>query len=469
MRFPFQRYAKAILLGILLLGGGFLPPQALAANLGEIEASIGQQKQELARLRSDLEAGRKHLKELSDQARGQAEAVRQLESNLALQQRILHRLDSTEALYRKLLESSAREADDAVKIWKERRSLLENRVVSLYKHGRPRPGQAWIGNRDPGTWLRILQGLRAVIRSDEELLRSVKSREASAREAIAAHRTRLAGLDEVVKARKSEVASLEQDRQEGTRRLQTLEERQAEETRRLEQLEASQAMLEKILTNLEAKRKAEQERRIAEEKARKEALERARKEAERRRKEEEAKRRLAEEAHRKEVERSRRENRPPPAPLPPPPVRPKDPPVAATSPPAPAPEGLAPGRNSLCWPVKGKVLSSFGLHKNPVLGTVTRNLGVEIQGQGGQSVVSAAKGTVAATTKLPGRGSVVILQHAGGYFSIYGHLDRIEVSTGQTIEACSEIASLDGGDPARVYFEYRHNLKAEDPLEWLKR
>ena len=114
-------------------------------------------------------------------------------------------------------------------------------------------------------------------------------------------------------------------------------------------------------------------------------------------------------------------------------------------------------------------MSKFGLEKNPVLGTVTRNLGIEIAGKADQIVVSAAGGRVAAITELPGRGKTVILEHAGGYFSIYGQLDKITVSVGQDLSACAGVGHLAPEKPPRVYFEYRHNLKAEDPLEWLTR
>jgi len=437
-----------------------------ASGTSELEARIGEQRQELERLKDELRAGRRRVKELENQAQSQAEQIKLVEENVAMQQRVVEQIDSTEALYRNLLQHSARDVNAAVKSWQERRALLSRRVVALYKHGRPQPGRAWIGQKDPGAWLRTLQGLRAVVRSDESLLKSVRDREQAARALVVAHRARVAGLEEVAQMRKAELDSLETTREERTTRLATLEgQRQSEQTR-LDQLEASQVMLEQILTNLEIRRRQEEERQIAEEKARVAAEEKQRKEEERQRREEEARRKREEEKHRKEVERSKRENRPPPPPPPPPPpVVPKERPRIVES----RQEGPPPAKKGLCWPVRGPVLSGFGLQKNPVLGTVTRNLGVEIQGKAGQTVVASAAGTVAAVTRLPGRGATVIVQHAGGYFSIYAQLERIQVSAGDKIAACAEIASLEDGSPPRVYFEYRHNLKAEDPLEWLTR
>lgn len=441
-----------------------------ATTAGDLEARIGEQKQELQRLREELREGRQRVRELENQARDQAEEIRLVEANLATQQTLLARIDSTEHLYRDLVAASARDVNSAVASWQERRALLAHRVVALYKHGRPRPGRAWLVSGDPGAWLRTLQGLRAVVRADESLLQSVRSREQTARKALAAHRTRVAGLEEVARMRQAEVDSLEASKEERTTRLSTLEQQRAAEQQRLDQLEASQAMLERILVDLERRRRQEEERRIAAEKARIAEEARLRREEEKRRKEIEARRKREEEKHRQEVERARRAKAPPPPPLPPPPP-PEEPKARERVRIAeiPAPEGTPPARKGLCWPVRGAILSRYGLQKNPVLGTVTRNLGVEIQGKAGETVVASAGGTVAAVTKLPGRGNTVILQHAGGYFSIYGQLERIRVGTGDKVGACEAIASLEDGSPPRVYFEYRHNLKAEDPLEWLTR
>jgi septal ring factor EnvC (AmiA/AmiB activator) len=259
---------------------------------------------------------------------------------------------------------------------------------------------------------------------------------------------RVAGLDEISEQKKADLAQLELERKSKAGTLADLKNKEGEERKRLVELEASHKALTQLLTNLERRReKAEEDRRRAEEDARK------REEAQKK----------AEELRRKEVVQRKKEGKPPPPPVkvvPPPPPPPVEDKVLAGPPPA---------RKGLCWPVQGDVLSRFGLEKNPVLGTVTRNLGIEISGKAEQSVVSAAGGRVAAVTLLPGRGTTVILEHPGGYFSIYGQLSRTRVSEGQAVAACTEVGTLAPLAPPRVYFEYRHNLKAEDPLEWLTR
>ena len=419
-----------------------------AASVEELEDRIGDEKRELSKMRSDLEDGRRRLREISEKAKNQEAELAQVESNLQLGERILQRLDSTESLYGDLVRRSELDLRAATDSWKGRRILLARRIRQMYEKGRPRPEVAWIGHSDPDEWARTLADFRSVVRADRDLLDMVQARRRQAAFQLQAHRLRVAGLEEIAAQKKADLSQLEQERQSKAGTLADLKNKEGQERKRLADLEASQKALTQLLTNLEHRReKAEDDRRRAEEDAKKR----------------EADRKKAEEQRRKEVVQRRKEGKPPP------------PPVKVAPPPPPAPledkalAGPPPARKGLCWPVQGMVLSRFGLEKNPVLGTVTRNLGIEISGKPEQSVVSAASGRVAAVTQLPGRGTTVILEHPGGYFSIYGQLSRVRVSEGQAVAACAEVGTLAPLLPPRVYFEYRHNLKAEDPLEWLTR
>ena len=398
-------------------------------------------------MRAELEEGRRKLKELAAQARDQETDLVQVESNVKLGERLLASLDSTEALYRELVGKSQTEAERASAAWRDRRRLLALRIRQMYVKGRPSPQASWIGKSDPSEWGRTLADFRAVVKADRNLMRLVTVREAAARKELASHRRRVEGLQEISEQKRQDLSQLEQERQSKAGALSELRSKEQSERERLAAMEASQKVLEKLLQDLERRReKAEEDRRRAEEDARK--------------REEERKRR--DEEHRKEVAKRKKEGKPPP-----PPPKPLPPPPKPLPRQDKALAGPPPAKKGLCWPVQGPVVSKFGLEKNPVLGTVTRNLGVEIGGKADQKVVSAAAGRVAAVTELPGRGNTVILEHPGGYFSIYGQLGRTQVSVGQAVSACSELGRLAPDNPPRVYFEYRHNLKAEDPLEWL--
>ena len=85
--------------------------------------------------------------------------------------------------------------------------------------------------------------------------------------------------------------------------------------------------------------------------------------------------------------------------------------------------GLTPARAGLRWPVnEGRVVARFGNQQHPTLKTVTQNTGIDIQVKAGSPVLSVARGEVATIWWLPSFGNLVILNHYGGYRTVYSHL-----------------------------------------------
>jgi septal ring factor EnvC (AmiA/AmiB activator) len=128
-------------------------------------------------------------------------------------------------------------------------------------------------------------------------------------------------------------------------------------------------------------------------------------------------------------------------------------------------------KGRLDWPVKGKVISSFGEKKHPVFKTVTFNQGIDIEASPGTEVKAVADGKVIYSSYLRGRGKFLILQHEYGYYSIYADLGEILVGEGQGVEKGQPIAKVGEGGlllPYSLHFELRKGKKQLDPLEWLK-
>jgi septal ring factor EnvC (AmiA/AmiB activator) len=86
-------------------------------------------------------------------------------------------------------------------------------------------------------------------------------------------------------------------------------------------------------------------------------------------------------------------------------------------------------------------------------------------------VRSVHEGTVAFSGPFTGYGTLVIVDHGDRAYSLYGHLESTEVSTGQRVEVGSPVGKS-GRNPAgtpALYFELRIDGTAVDPLQWLKR
>ena len=140
--------------------------------------------------------------------------------------------------------------------------------------------------------------------------------------------------------------------------------------------------------------------------------------------------------------------------------------------PFPHAQNLSKWRGRLPWPVRGRVIAHFGRTVHPRFKTVTQNLGIDIRAPRGTPVRAVADGRVTAITWLRGRGNLVIISHAGGYYTVYTHLEEIrvqldeDVRAGQVIGTVGESGSLDG---PKLHFEIWHNTKNLNPERWLKR
>ncbi|MDR1684407.1 MAG: M23 family metallopeptidase [Elusimicrobiota bacterium] len=133
-------------------------------------------------------------------------------------------------------------------------------------------------------------------------------------------------------------------------------------------------------------------------------------------------------------------------------------------------------RNSLPWPVEGKIISKFGREYQAQLKTWIFRDGVKIAAPAGTGVESVKEGKVIFAGDFRSYGNVVIIDHKGGFFTIYGFLSAIRVIEGQDVTA-GQVVGLSGIDSqgaamgsgrGAVYFEIRVGTTAEDPMIWLE-
>lgn len=127
-------------------------------------------------------------------------------------------------------------------------------------------------------------------------------------------------------------------------------------------------------------------------------------------------------------------------------------------------------KGRLPWPVTGTVTQKFGKLVHPVYQTVTMNNGIDIRTKSGSSVQSVASGTVIHTGSMRGLGKLVIVEHAGGYITVYAHLGEISVKLDQPVEngaVLGKVSAPASGDSS-LHFELRKSSEALDPSEWLE-
>ena len=129
---------------------------------------------------------------------------------------------------------------------------------------------------------------------------------------------------------------------------------------------------------------------------------------------------------------------------------------------------LAPFKGGLDWPAAGRVTRRFSAPARVTGGTARP--GIDIATAAEAPVTAIHEGTVAFAAPFAGFGNLVIVDHGGKAFSVYGYLDRVDVTKGARVTRGQRLGAA-GTAPAgtdAVYFELRIDGRAVDPLQWLK-
>jgi murein DD-endopeptidase MepM/ murein hydrolase activator NlpD len=127
-------------------------------------------------------------------------------------------------------------------------------------------------------------------------------------------------------------------------------------------------------------------------------------------------------------------------------------------------------KGRLLWPVVGKITRGFGKHTHPKYGTVTMNNGIDIQAPAGAPIVAVATGVVEFVDWIDAFGKCVILNHGGGYYTLYAHVASTNVSQGQKVgrgQAIAEVGDTGSLEGYVCHFEVRMGRRALNPTEWL--
>jgi murein hydrolase activator len=122
------------------------------------------------------------------------------------------------------------------------------------------------------------------------------------------------------------------------------------------------------------------------------------------------------------------------------------------------------GRGRLPWPLRGKVIAGFGSQVHPRYKTRTNNLGIDIKAEPDARVQAVATGRVAYADQFMGYGNLVIVDHGGGFYSLYSNLSDMSVRVGSDVTAGTKVGTA--GD--YLHFEIRKDGKPTNPMDWLK-
>ncbi len=124
--------------------------------------------------------------------------------------------------------------------------------------------------------------------------------------------------------------------------------------------------------------------------------------------------------------------------------------------------------SKFAWPVRGKILSAYGAKSNGLF-----NDGINIGATLGSTVKAAENGVVAyAGNEVKGMGNLVIIQHSGGWMTVYAHMDTMNVRRGMRVNVGQKIGAVGQTgkvDSPQLHFEIRKGTKAYNPSTYLKK
>jgi len=137
-----------------------------------------------------------------------------------------------------------------------------------------------------------------------------------------------------------------------------------------------------------------------------------------------------------------------------------------------SPKSFSSLKGLLNMPVKGKIIFSFGPHKNTKLNVVNFQSGIEIKADRGEPIRAVFDGQILYADWFKGYGNMIIIDHGDNYYTIYAHAEELFASKGDTIDMGDVVATVgDSGSMTgpSLHFEVRHHGKPIDPLKWIKK
>lgn len=117
------------------------------------------------------------------------------------------------------------------------------------------------------------------------------------------------------------------------------------------------------------------------------------------------------------------------------------------------------GQDDFTWPVKGRVITSFGQTYNNMI-----NKGINIQPQKTRDVLAAAGGRVVFyTDNFEGFGKTIIIDHNNGFMTVYAKNSEVFVKAGDFVQKGTPVAKVNN----YLHFQIRKGHIPQNPYFYL--
>jgi murein DD-endopeptidase MepM/ murein hydrolase activator NlpD len=136
---------------------------------------------------------------------------------------------------------------------------------------------------------------------------------------------------------------------------------------------------------------------------------------------------------------------------------------------------MSPGPSRVAWPLHGTITQPFGCTgyqlEHPTSDCPNGfHLGLDIAQPQGTPIHAAAAGWAYPLADPDRYGNLVVIQHYGGYATVYGHMVRQTVGWGQPVhtgDVIGFVGTTGNSSGPHLHFEVRYTATAYDPIQYL--
>ncbi len=121
-------------------------------------------------------------------------------------------------------------------------------------------------------------------------------------------------------------------------------------------------------------------------------------------------------------------------------------------------------------PVWGRITSHYGYRTDPFSGKYEFHQGVDIKARWGTPVRATAEGKVIFAGWKAGYGKTVVIRHAFGYTTLYGHMSKITVKAGRWVKSgdiIGYVGSSGRSTGPHVHYEVWRYSRKQNPLKYM--
>jgi murein DD-endopeptidase MepM/ murein hydrolase activator NlpD len=122
------------------------------------------------------------------------------------------------------------------------------------------------------------------------------------------------------------------------------------------------------------------------------------------------------------------------------------------------------------YPVRGYITSRFGTRRDPFTGVRTFHNGIDLANSLGTPVRASMAGTVTDTGYNSAYGNYIVINHEGGFQTLYGHLKAFNVKVGDYVDQgqlIGQMGSTGYSTGSHTHFSIFKWHKALNPLNYL--